>query len=179
MLQRVSALLLVAGLAVGVKEMVLHFNQVEYFHRWSKAGQHEFTPKGQEDLDHWQDMVTVNVHDDVKDEKGLADLANQVTSRYQATGKVVRVDMSPRTKDHPGEPFVAAVLAGPTVREAAFARFLLQENHGIVVVYSRRIYGTKAEAEMIAWINANGQKTEQVLRSWAEIPTVAQLKDLH
>ena len=36
------------------------FKGVEYFHRWSQADQHEFTPAKQEDLDRWADMITIN-----------------------------------------------------------------------------------------------------------------------
>jgi hypothetical protein len=39
----------------------LSFRGVDYLHRWSKDGQNEFTPKGQEDLNKWQDMITINV----------------------------------------------------------------------------------------------------------------------
>ena len=38
------------------------FGGVGYFHRWSDNDQHEFTPTGQDDLQKWTDMITINVH---------------------------------------------------------------------------------------------------------------------
>jgi hypothetical protein len=32
------------------KKLTLSFERTKFVHRWSKAGQHEFTPAGQEDL---------------------------------------------------------------------------------------------------------------------------------
>ena len=58
----------------------LSFGGVDYMHRWSKNGQNEFTPKGQEDLAKWQDMITINVHEGVVNGGQLADLANRVPS---------------------------------------------------------------------------------------------------
>jgi hypothetical protein len=78
----------------------------EYLHRWSKAGQHEFTPRGDEDLAHWRDMVTINVHDAVADGEQLADLANRVVGNYQSHGKILRTDSRPRTAQRPAEHLV-------------------------------------------------------------------------
>jgi hypothetical protein len=62
----------------------LSFGGVDYMHRWSKNGQNEFTPKGQEDLARWQDMITINVHEGVVNGDRLADRANRVLGNYQA-----------------------------------------------------------------------------------------------
>jgi hypothetical protein len=34
---------------------------VKYFHGYTQADQHEYTPAGQEDLRAWRDMVTVHL----------------------------------------------------------------------------------------------------------------------
>jgi hypothetical protein len=65
----------------------LSFGGVDYLHRWSKNGQNEFTPKGQEDLAKWQDMITINVHEGVVNGDQLADLANRVLGNYQARAR--------------------------------------------------------------------------------------------
>ena len=36
------------------------FGGVGYLHRWSQNDQHEFTPEGQEDVEKWSDMITLN-----------------------------------------------------------------------------------------------------------------------
>src|SRR6188472_763094 len=78
----------------------LSFNGTAYFHRWSSQGHNEYTPQGQEDLSSWTSMVTLNVHDGVRNGDQLAELANRVLGNYQATGKVMRTDSKPRTKEH-------------------------------------------------------------------------------
>ena len=45
---------------------------VGYFHRWSQNDQHEFTPTGQDDLDKWSDMITINVYPTAHDGDALA-----------------------------------------------------------------------------------------------------------
>ena len=157
---------------------VLHFGGADYLHRWSKAGQHEFTPKGQEDLDHWKDMVTLDVHEQVRDGDQLAAVATEVVARYQAAGKILKTDSKPRTPAHPAEHFAAAVLVDPRFLEAAFARFALVEGRGVVAVYSHRVYGSKAGPEMAAWMDQHGAESERVLMAWAGTPPLDELRDL-
>jgi hypothetical protein len=177
----VLGVLVLGGLSFGddkKEAMTLRFNEVQYFHRWSKAGQNEFTPIAQEDLDHWKDMVTIDVHEGVHDGDQLAAVANQVVEAYKTTGKVLRTDSKPRTKDHPAEHFAAAILASPQFLEAAFARFLLTEGRGVVAVYSHRVYGTKAGPEMSAWLDQHGAEVERVLMAWGELPSLDRLRTL-
>src|SRR4051794_37481705 len=68
----------------------LAFGGMDYVHRWSKDGQNEFTPQSDSDLAHWHDMITINVHDGVRNGEQLADLANRVLGNYQSHGKIVR-----------------------------------------------------------------------------------------
>jgi hypothetical protein len=76
----------------------LSFNGTEFIHRWSKDAQHEFTPKGEEDLARWNSMVTINVHDSARTGDQLAEVANRVLGNYQQAGKVIRTDSKPRTE---------------------------------------------------------------------------------
>ena len=43
------------------------FGGVSYLHRWSQNDQHEYTPGGQEDLQKWLDMITMNVYPSAHD----------------------------------------------------------------------------------------------------------------
>jgi len=156
----------------------LTFNGTEFFHRWSQARQHEFTPKGDEDLKAWKEMVTINVHDRVRTGEGLSDLANRVLGNYKANGHIMRTLSKPRTASAEAEHFVAAVLQAPNVFEVAFARFLLLEGRGVVAVYSKRFYGTSAQDEMTAWFKANAVPLENVLVSWNGIPSLDVLNGL-
>jgi hypothetical protein len=150
----------------------LVFGGVTYVHRWSQGGQHEFTPEGQEDLDSWTDMVTVNVHEAVRDGDQLAEIANTILSNYQGAGEILRTDSKPRTETTPAEHFIAAVLGSPTFLEAAFARLMLVEGTGVVVVYSHRVYGEAAGPAMSEWLGEKGQGVEEALMTWRDAPSV-------
>lgn len=158
--------------------MSIVFRGVEYDHRWSKGGQNEFTPQGQNDLNSWQDMITFNVHQAVATGEQLAEIANGVLSNYQRAGKILRTDSKPRTNDRPAEHLISAVLGSPTFLEAVFARFVLVDGVGTVVVYSHRVYGKPVGPAMSEWLQANGPQVESALMAWDKIPTSVALKTL-
>lgn len=151
----------------------LTFDGLVYFHRWSKSGQHEFTPEGDKDLLRWRDMVTINTHDAVRNGEQLAALANSVVSNYQRHGKIVRTDSKPRTPQRPADHLIVAIVAilgNPELLEAVFARIVLVDGVGVVAVYSHRIYGKEAAGLMREWLKANGTSIEKTLMAWDRIP---------
>jgi hypothetical protein len=148
------------------------FGGVTYVHRWSQEGQHEFTPEGDDDLDRWTDMITIDLHESVRDDEQLAATANGILANYQGAGQIVRTDSKPRTETAPAEHFIAAVLGSPTFLEAAFARVMLIEGRGVVVVYSHRVYGQPAGEAMSAWLGERGQQVEETLMRWRDAPSV-------
>jgi hypothetical protein len=156
----------------------LRLGGLEYIHRWSKAGQNEYTPQGQNDLNRWEQMVTLNVHPQVTNGEQLADLANRILSRYQQAGTILRTTSRPQTPQRPAEHLIVAILRRQDLREAAFARLLLVEGVGVVVVVSRRAYGAKAHATTAAWLQANGEATERTLMSWNGLPSLSALQQL-
>ncbi len=158
--------------------LTVPFAGSDYIHRWSKGGQHEFTPKGEEDLTRWISMVTVNVYESARTGEQLAEIANQVLGNYQQTGKIVRTDSKPRTDKSEAEHLTVAVLGTPEFLEAVFARFLVHEGRRVSVVHSKRVYGAKAGNEMSAWLEKNGPDTERALMAWTGIPRLAELRAL-
>lgn len=160
------------------RPMNLTFRGVNYMHRWSKNGQHEFTPQDQPDLSKWQDMITLNVHAAVTRGEQLAEVANRVLGNYQRAGKILRTASQPRTPDRPAEHLAVAALGRPEFLELAFARMLLHEGVGMVVVVSHRVYGKSVGPVAAEWLQANGQAIEQALMSWGQIPSAAALKAL-
>ena len=144
----------------------LQFGGVTYVHRWSQDGQHEFTPEGQDDLEAWTDMVTLNVHGTVHDGDQLAEVANQVLANYEGAGQILRTNSLPRTDTEPAQHFIAAALGNPAFLEAAFARLMLVEGTGLVVVYSHRIYGDAVGPAMSTWLSENGQQAEAMMMAW-------------
>jgi hypothetical protein len=154
------------------------FGGATYVHRWSQNGQNEFTPPDDADLARWRDMVTINVRDTVHDGDQLATVANGVLGNYQKFGKVIRTDSKPRTAQHPAEHLVVAVLGDAGFLEAAFARFVLVDGGALVIVYSHRIYASKAGDAMSQWLSANGPSVEKTLMGWDKAPSIAALKKL-
>jgi len=148
------------------------FGGVGYFHRWSQNDQHEFTPEGQEDLDKWTDMITINAYPSAHDGDALAGKANAVLENYKSrNGRVLRTNSVPRTPDRPAEHFIAVVFGRPNFIEVAFARFKLMDGVGCSIVYSHRIYGEKIGDQMSAWLSANGAAVEKALMEWNSMPS--------
>ena len=71
-----------------------------------------------------------------------------------------------------------AFLGDPNFIEAAFARLVLVDATGVVVVYSHRIYGKEAGPSMGEWVKANGAAIEKSLMAWDGMPPVKALKQL-
>jgi len=153
------------------KAAAFSFADVKYFHRFTKDDQHEYTPDGQEDLNAWADMVTINVYPKAKDGEALAATANAVLDTYKAKrGMVVKTDSVPRTREKPAEHLIVVIFGRPEFIEVAFARFRMHDGAGSAVIYSHRIYGNKVGDEMSAWLKKEGPATERNLMEWDSMP---------
>src|ERR1700731_2651877 len=140
----------------------LVFRGVSYFYRWSKNDQTESTPENQEDLNKRTDMITLNGYPDAGDGERLAATANAVLENYKNhRATVLKTRSVPRTADRPAEHLIAVKFIRPGFIEIAFARFTLMNGKGRSFVYSHRIYGTKIEEPMNAWLSANGDEGEK------------------
>jgi hypothetical protein len=152
------------------------FGGVGYLHRWSMNHQHEFTPEGQEDLEKWSDMITMNVYPSTHNGEALAVKANAALENYKShNGMVLKTNSVPRTPDRPAEHFVAVVFGRPNFIEVAFARFNLVDGVGCSIVYSHRIYGEKVGDQMSAWLKNSAAETEKALMAWGQMPSPASL----
>lgn len=158
--------------------MTLTFRGIQFLHRWSRDGQHEFTPADSADLGRWQDMLTLNVHDAAGSGEQLADVANRVLGNYQRHGKILQTRSTPRTAERPAEHFIAAVLGNRELLEAVFARCLLRDGAGLVAVVSHRVYGQAAGPAMSSWLGANGRAVDDALMAWSGLPRIASLRRL-
>jgi hypothetical protein len=155
------------------------FGGIGYFHRWSQNDQHEFTPTGQDDLEKWSDMITINRYPSAHDGDALAVKANAVLENYKSHGgRLLRTNSIPRTPARPAEHFIAVVFGRPNFIETAFARFKLVDRVGCSIVCSHRIYGEKIGDQMSKWLNDNGPKIEKMLMDWNNNPSPASLRDL-
>lgn len=181
-----ACLFLASGISVSApakasqaEMLTFAFNGADYLHRWSKDGQNEFTPKGQEDLAHWQDMITLNVYEAVSNGDQLAAFANALLSNYRGAGDIVRTDSKPVTLHRPAEHLIVALLGdSKTLVEAVFARLVLIDGKGVVVIYAHRTYGEDAATRMAEWMQKNGPSTEKALMSWEKMPAPTVLQQL-
>jgi len=71
------------------KAEAFSFANVSYLHRFTKDDQHEYTPDGQEDLNAWTDIVTINLYRKAKNGDALAATANAVLENYKANRGLV------------------------------------------------------------------------------------------
>lgn len=154
----------------------LTFNGTTFHLRWSKDGQSEFTPAGQEDLQRWSEMVTVWRYPAIRDGEALAGQANRTLGAYKgANGKVLRTNSTPRTAAKPAEHFIAAFLGNPSLVEFTAARFVLVDGVGAAVIYSRRAYGKPAKPDLGPWASQHGASVEQKLMAFDLRPVLARL----
>jgi hypothetical protein len=164
--------------AAGPAKAAFVFGGVSYLNRWSMNHQHEFTPEGQEVLEKWSDMITINVYPDTHDGEALAMKTNAVLENYKShNGKVLRTSSVPRTPRQPAEHFIAVVFGRPNFIEVALARFKLVDGLGCSIVFSHRIYGEKIGDQMSAWLKNNGAEKEKALMEWNDIPSPALLNE--
>ena len=164
--------------ATTADKTALMFGGVGDFHRWSQNDQHEFTPTGQDDLEKWSDMITINVYPTAHDGDALAVKANVVLENYKSHGcRMLRTDSVPRTPDRPAEHFIAVVFGRSNFIEATFGCFKLVDGVGCSIVHSHRIYGEKVGDQMSKWLNDNGPKMEKMLMDWNNSPSPASLRD--
>ena len=155
----------------------IKFNGSDYYFRWSQAGQYEFTPAGQEDLNSWTEMLTLRVYPKIIDGDSLATQANGVLSNYKnSKGNILRTNSIPSTAEKPAEHFIAAMLGGPQFLEFAAARFLLVGGKGVGVIYSRRAYGTQAPQELGPWVVQNGAPVEKVMMEFNPATAISSLE---
>lgn len=149
----------------------LSFQNVSYLHRYSKDNLHEFTPKGQDNLKKWTDMVTINFYPDAKEGDGLAAQANAVLENYKANkGRVLKTSSVPRTEKKPAEHLIAVAFGRADFIEVAFARFKMYNGVGISVVYSHRVYGKDAGRPASEWLKKKGATVEAALMKWDGMP---------
>lgn len=153
------------------KHPAFTFDGAEYYFRWEKGNTREFTPKGQQDLDAWTDMVTVNDYPDVTDGEGLAARANTVLTVYQEHGGVVvRTSSIPRTDERPAEHLIVILFDREKFSEVAFARFLLRDKRAVSIVSSRRSYGASSADSIRAWVKKSAPSREKALMAFESLP---------
>ena len=151
----------------------LQFDNLHYLHRWSKDGQHEFTPKAEPDLKLWTSMVTINRHRAARNGEQLAGVANRILGNYRQHGRIIKAASKPATASQPAEHMIVVSFVRPDFVEMAFTRLALANGAGFALTYSRRIHGQAAGSQMSDWLNVNGNRVERALVGWSDPATLA------
>jgi hypothetical protein len=157
----------------------LQFNSHAYLFRWTNGKQFEFTPQGEEDLDHWTNMITVIAEPDRGTPDLLAQWANNLSDAYNQKGAVLRTSSVPATPQAPAQHFLVSVATGDGVVECGFNRFLLMQGVAYCFIYSYRIYGADRDAtisQMRDWIIKNGAGAETAVMAYAPVPDIGTLQ---
>jgi hypothetical protein len=169
----VGALARVPLLYAAPREAAIRFVGVDYFYRSTNNVLFEFTPRGQSDLDHWVDMVSIVVYRNATDANGLLNVANTVLdTNKQNHGVVLSTNSTTATPTKPVEYYISVALGATNLLESVFQRFVLIEGVGYAMIYSHRIYGQKVGDQMSPWLKENGSSLEKSLMSYDPIPTV-------
>jgi len=135
--------------ATAEAKAVFVFGGVSYFQRWAQDDQCEFTPTGQENLEKWSDMITINVYPSAHDGDTLAMKAN-VLENYKSHGwRVLQTDSIPSHARPACRAFYRCCFGRSNSLEAAFPRFKLVDGIGCSIVYSHRLYREKVGDQMI------------------------------
>jgi hypothetical protein len=172
----VGALARVPLLYAAPVEAAIRFAGADYFYRWANNVLFEFTPRGQGDLNHWTDMVSIAVYRNATDANGLLNVATTVLdTNKQNHGVVLSTNSTTATPTKPIEYYISVALGTPNLLESVFQRFVLIEGVGYGMIYSHRIYGQKVGDQMSPWLKENGPSTEKSLMSYDPIPTVGVL----
>ena len=177
-----AAVVLGAGLVVAhaadPPPVTLELGGLEFQHRWSEGNQHEFTPEGQDDLSRWQDMVTVIVAEGVETPDQLKALAGRVMGNYQRGGRILRAASGARSAEEPVEYLVVALLGNAELVEAVFARMVVIDGAGFVIIRARRGYDADAAEQVGAWVQQHGASVEKTLMAWDGAPSLETLEKL-
>lgn len=140
-------------------QLTLEFDGKRYLHRYSKNGQHEFTPVGQEDLQRWQEMITLLPNPDIRGER-THQWAEAMAAGYKERGLLIHADQPPG-----GEYRMLGVLSAPGLVEVNFVRVMPQEEGALAFLVQRRFYGDDIP-QMADWVKDNTPRISELLVSW-------------
>lgn len=140
-------------------QLALSFDGKRYLHRYSKNGQHEFTPAGQEDLQRWQEMMTLVVNQGFDTEKTRR-WAEAMAAGYKERGMLIQADQPPG-----GEYRMLGVLGAPGVIEVNFVRVMPYGSAAMAAMVQRRFYGEDGR-QMADWVRDNTPRISGLLVDW-------------
>ena len=165
-----STLLLVITTGASAQPISLDFDDETFLHRWSQGDQHEFTPRGQEELSAWEEMLTVIYFPAVRDDEALTGVVKSILGMYQTNGTILGTAFVGPTETSEAERLVVAQLGYGLELEVVFARILLAHGQGVAIVYSKRFGEAASEPLVSAWVEENIQGKMDSILAWSGLP---------
>jgi hypothetical protein len=154
------------------------FRGTEYLLRSSQGNGYDFTPRGQEDLSTFTDMLTLNLYPAAHDQEALATITSRVQAIAQgAKATILRTISVSASGQQPGEHFLAAVMPTPHGVDFDAIHFVLVDKQGAGVFYTHRSYGESAAGTTSAWVTKNAADVEQQLLQFDASRMVSSVKN--
>jgi hypothetical protein len=154
------------------------FQGIEYLLRSSHGNGYDFTPRGQEDLSTFTDMLELNLYPAAHDQEALATITSRVQAIAQgAKATILRTISVAASGQQPGNHFLAVVLPTPHGVDFDAIHFVLVDNQGAGVFYTHRSYGESAAATTNAWVTKNAADVEQQLLQFDASRMVSSVKN--
>ncbi len=154
------------------------FRGTEYLLRSSQGNGYDFTPRGQEDLSTFTDMLTLNLYPAAHDQEALATITSRVQAVAQgAKATILRTISVSASGQQPGEHFLAAVMPTPHGVDFDAIHFVLVDKQGAGVFYTHRSYGESAAGTTNAWVTKNAADVEQQLLQFDASRMVSSVKN--
>ncbi len=140
------------------------FRGTEYLLRSSHGNVYDFTPRGQEDLATFTDMLSLDLYPSAHDQEALATITSRVQGVAQgAKATILRTISVSASGQQPGEHFLAAVMPTPHGVDFDAIHFVLVDKEAVGVFYTHRSYGESAAGTTSAWVTKNAAEVEQAV----------------
>ena len=154
------------------------FRGTEYLLRSSHGNGYDFTPRGQEDLSTFTDMLELTLYPAAHDQEALATITSRVQAIAQgAKATILRTISVSASGQQAGEHFLAAVMPTPHGVDFDAIHFVLVDKQGAGVFYTHRSYGESAAGTTNAWVTKNAADVEQQLLQFDASRMVSSVKN--
>jgi hypothetical protein len=161
-----------------VQSATVTFRGTEYLLRSSHGNGYDFTPRGQEDLSTFTDMLELNLYPGAHDQEALGTITSRVQAIAQgAKATILRTISVSASGQQPGEHFLAAVMPTPHGVDFDAIHFVLVDKQAVGVFYTHRSYGESAAGATNEWVTKNAGAVEQQLLQFDASRMVSSVKN--
>lgn len=171
----IAFVLISISTAYAGKPSAISFNGDEYTYRATESSAHQYTPADQVDLSSHKDMISFTFEEEVKAKSDLKPFAENFLAAYNGKGKIIKAIAGPDPRD-PSLFLLATITTNDKSSEANMFLISVENQTGVVMNYSHRIYGKDQSKAVMDWFNTNGHKMESTLMSFKQFPNAKEFK---